>query len=163
MTFSKQHFSRSFTRLQKFEEKSGACYINLSRMQKGRLNRANIIILVFSSYRPLPECIIFCCNFSRPRILRATIARIRKANWLRFLGRIERHFEQLTLIRPCTRVTLNAITVNLQCLCLLPPASPAPGGRAVRRPAGPVIARRWIGPRIDCFRDSVRYCENATN
>lgn len=44
-----------------------------------------------------------------------------------------------------------------------PSSLPYSGGRAVRRPAGPVIARRWIGPRIDCFRDSVRYCENATN
>lgn len=53
-----------------------------------------------------------------------------------------RHFEQLTLIRPCARVTLNAIMVNLQCL---PPRGPR------RPPAGPVIACRWIGPRIDCF------------
>jgi len=60
---------------------------------------------------------------------------------LRFLA-AHRRSEQLTLIRPCARVTLNAITVNLQ-------YSPSPSALSADR--GPVIARRWTGLRIDCF------------
>lgn len=60
-----------------------------------------------------------------------------------------RHFEQLTLIRPCARVTLNAIMVNLQCP---PPWIVLSAGRPGNRLQVDRTAYRLL-------RDFIRYSE----
>jgi len=87
------------------------------------------------------------------RICRATIAQVRGANWLRFL----RHTPSLAAIDFDPSVRSRNIERNYGQFTM--PSSPSPNAYPPRGPcrpaAGPVIARRWIGPRIDCFGISI--------
>jgi len=87
------------------------------------------------------------------RICPATIAQVRGANWLRFL----RHTPSLAAIDFDPSVRSRNIERNYGQFTM--PSSPSPNAYPPRGPcrpaAGPVIARRWIGPRIDCFGISI--------